>query len=152
MANIEPWLAEIPSDIDEKSPEYQQLHHIYAFRYETETGRCITWPELIKLIHSNESYRYQYSVPVTRECFLEDLGNWEPEAGDICSKGYHSIDVVSWDIDSISREVTKLMIGFCAQEGDGPDSDGFGRSMGSFFASWIDRSGHQITPFQIVTR
>lgn len=152
MANNEPWLAEIPSDIDEKSTEYQQLHHIYAYHYESETGKSITWPELIKLIHSRDSYRYQFSVPVTRECFLEDLGNWEAEARYIWSKGYHSIDVVSWDIDFCTREVTKLMIGFGAAEGDGPDSDGFGRTMGSFFASWIDSKGHQITPFQIETR
>lgn len=152
MSTIEPWLTAIPSDIVEKSLEYQKMHHVYAYCYETETGKCITWAELLKLVHSKESHMYQFTVPVSRECFLEDLGNWEPEARDICRKGYHSIDVVSWDTEGIPREVTKLMVGFCVEAGDGPDSDGYGRSWGSFFASWVDRQGHQITPFQIMTR
>lgn len=152
MSAAEPWLADIPADIDKMDVEYQRRHHIYAYCHETETGRCITWPELLKLLRSREAYMHTVTVPVTRACFAEELGNCKPEADEICRIGYHRIDGISWETEGMPREIVKLMIAFHAAAGEGPDEDGYGRSWGTGFAAWMDRQGHQLTLFQIFSR
>lgn len=147
-----PWLTTIENDIYCYDLDYQKKHHIYIKSYETNSGRCIGWEEFLIFKFSRESYKYSISIPVNRECFVVPDLKWKAQMEKICMDGYHNLDVFSWDRDFKTREVKKVMFGFLVKKGDGPDMDGYGRTLGTFFGAWIDGQGRLISPFQIVHR